>query len=72
MQMPIPDDWDGETYCCHIVEWPDSPAWRTILAGLLLNPTSGRFWDGDTGIIIDAQAVGREIETRNCIFAEDT
>jgi hypothetical protein len=72
MQVPIPDDWDGTSFCCHIVEWPDSPAWRQILAGLLLSPSSGRFWDGATGTIIDAQETGREIETRNCIFDEDS
>jgi hypothetical protein len=72
VQVPIPNDWDGTSFCCHIVEWPDSPEWRQILAGLLLSPTAGRFWDGATGTITDAQETGREIETRNCIFDEDS
>lgn len=72
MQTPIPDDWDGTTFCCYVIDWPLSPAWTRILAGLLLEPTQGRFWDGDTGTITDAQAVGREIEDRNCIFDPDS
>lgn len=67
-QAPIPDDWDGESYCCYVIEWPLSTQWEAILFGLLLNPTIGRFWDAGTGTVTDAQAVGREIEDRNCIY----
>lgn len=69
-KTPIPDDWDGEDWCCFVVEWPNSQGWRAILRGALLLPTKGRFWDEDTGIVTDAQEVGREIEDRNCLFIE--
>lgn len=71
-QSPIPSDWDGVSWCCHVIEWPDSPEWLYILSGLLLSPTQGRYWDASTGSIIGAQAVGEEIETRNCLYQEDT
>lgn len=69
-QQPIPADWDGASYCCFVVDWPDSQQWRAILAGLLTMPTRGRFWDASTGSITDAQAVGASIENRNCLFTE--
>lgn len=49
MQMPIPDDWDGESVCRWAVCWPDSVKWRAILSGLIEMPMQGRFWDFDTG-----------------------
>ena len=67
--IPIPDDWDGETWDCILVEWPDSVAWRGLLRGLVTTPARGRFWDGRTGTITDAQAIGREIEERNPIMS---
>lgn len=70
MQMPIPDDWNGTDWCCYVVEWPSSDSWRAILFGLLLSPEAGRFWDASTGSIIDAQAVGKQIEDRNCMYQE--
>jgi len=68
--QPIPNDWDGETFCCHVIEWPASQQWLAILLGLITSPTRGRFWDGATGSIIDAQSVGQQIEALNCIFQE--
>lgn len=65
--MPIPEDWDDETFCCKVVEWPDSPQWEAILLGLLTWPIRGRFWDGSTGTITDAQSVGRQIYDLNVI-----
>jgi len=67
-QMPIPDDWDGVTWCCQVVEWPASQQWQAILVGFLSTPSRGRFWDGDTGIIVDVQEVGQQIIDRNCAF----
>jgi len=65
--MPIPDDWDGEQWCCHVVEWPFSEQWTAILLGLITTPQRGRFWDGRTGTITDAQAVGLQIFQRNLL-----
>ncbi len=62
---PIPDDWDGETWTCILIEWPNSIDWLGILRGLVTTPLRGRFWDGLTGSIIDAQNIGLEIEERN-------
>lgn len=49
MQMPMPDDWDGASFCRWAICWPDSNQWRAILHGLVETPTRGRFWDFDTG-----------------------
>lgn len=64
-QMPIPDDWDGQSWCNYVVCWPDSTLWRGILAGFLTQAARGRFWDASTGSILDVQAVGREIIEQN-------
>lgn len=55
MQMPIPDDWDGTTFCEYSVCWPKSLLWKNILRGLATNPIKGRFWDASTGGIVDTQ-----------------
>ena len=64
----IPADWDGESFCCYVIEWPLSQQWEAILFGLITGPLRGRFWDGSSGSITDAQAVGQEIYSLN--FAE--
>jgi len=56
MQMPIPEDWNGEDYCRWAVCWPNSSKWKAILFGLLAQPSQGRFWDADTGYIKGIQA----------------
>jgi len=67
--MPIPNDWDGETYQCCIIQWPASPQWWAIFLGFVTTPMVGRFWDGRTGSILDAQAIGRAIQERNnCLW----
>ena len=49
MQIPIPDDWDGQSTCRWAICWPDSVKWRAILSGLVELPNQGRFWDFSTG-----------------------
>lgn len=66
-QYPIPNDWDGTTWGCILVEWPDSEQWLGMLRGLVTTPVRGRFWDGSTGSIIDAQNIGLDIQGRNPI-----
>lgn len=63
-RVPIPDDWDGETWACHLLEWPDSDQYNGILLGLLTWPLRGWFWDERTGQVADAQAVGMAIYDR--------
>ena len=64
-QMPIPSDWDGESWTCILIDWPNSEYWLSILRGFLTTPLRGRFWDGRSGSIISAQAIGEEIAERN-------
>lgn len=66
-QYPIPNDWDGVSWGCVLVEWPDSEQWLGMLRGLVTTPVRGRFWDGSTGSIIDAQNIGLDIQGRNPI-----
>lgn len=65
MEIPIPNDWNGDDWFCAQVEWPDSPYWIAILQGFLSAATRGRLWDGRSGSILAAQAIGREIWARN-------
>jgi len=68
-QMPIPDDWDGLSFCTHPVCWPSSPQWRAILLGFVNTPTVGRFWDANTGSILNVQSVGWTIMDLNeCLW----
>lgn len=61
MRVPIPNDWDGTSWRCVEILWPDSDLWLGILTGLLITPMKGRFWDERTGVITDAQDIGRQI-----------
>jgi hypothetical protein len=63
--VPIPDDWDGETWECICIAWPDSPKWHGVFQGLLTAPTRGRFWSEDTGSVRAAQLVGEQIWENN-------
>lgn len=69
-QMPIPDDWDGETFCRWAVCWPNSVKWLSILDGLLTQPTRGRFWDASTGNIKNTQASFIPAYDENFILGE--
>src|SRR5512136_712361 len=65
MKLPIPQDWDGETWQCVEVTWPKSIEYDALLIGFLSYLMRGRAYDERTGIITDAQAIGREIWDRN-------
>lgn len=65
MKLPVPSDWDGETWKCLELQWPDSIQYRGILLGLMSYLTRGRVWDEAEGSIINAQAVGWEIFNKN-------
>lgn len=49
MKMPIPNDWDGVSFCDYVVRWPNSTLWRIILRGVCSNPSIAAFWDERTG-----------------------
>lgn len=65
MKIPIPTDWDNETWELKLVCWPKSNQWQGIFNGILSIPVRGRFWDERTGTITDAQNIGREILKRS-------
>ncbi len=58
--MPIPDDWDGLSFCRFAICWPDSPLWRVVLRGLVSEPARGFFWDERTGRVTDVLAGFRQ------------
>lgn len=66
--VPIPDDWSEDSWFCIKVQWPNSPRWISVLTGLLSQPMRGRFWNGQTGTVTEAQEVGQEIWDRNILF----
>lgn len=70
MQVPIPDDWNGTDWIDICVQFPNSLKWLALWDGILTQFMRGRFWKGETGVITDAQAVGREIYDRNTPIVE--
>ena len=64
MDVPIPDDWEGE-YCCYSVMWPKSRQYLAILRGLIVSAASGRFYLASTGDIREAQQIIRETFDHN-------
>ena len=64
MKVPIPSDWDGQSWDNICLQWPSSPEWFGILLGFITQASRGRFWNERTGTITDAQAIGREIFER--------
>jgi len=67
-RIPIPADWDGETWFCTQLQWPASPEWISVLVGILSNLTRGWYWNEQTGIVTDAQGIGRAIFSKNIGF----
>jgi len=65
MKIPIPNDWDGITWRCISIQWPDSVNYQGVLAGWLTLLTRGRLYDENTGDIRDAQSVGFAIMEAN-------
>lgn len=65
MKFPIPQDWDGVTWCRWSICWPASEGWEGFLRGLITLPMRGWTWDERSGSIQDVQIVGREIFTQN-------
>lgn len=65
MKLPIPQDWDGESWICVQIQWPDSIYWLALLNNALSEYMKGRQWNEQTGVIVDTQATGREIWERN-------
>jgi len=65
MKVPIPNDWDGEDWECVQILWPNSPQFWGLLNGLLTLMTRGRYWEENTGSIIDMQAIAWEIFGKN-------
>lgn len=68
MKLPIPDDWDGASWRCVQIQWPDSELYLALLRGFLTQFTRGRFWDEKSGIIKDAQAIGWDLFDKNWPF----
>lgn len=70
MKMPIPDDWDGQSFCRFAVCWPDSPLWKIILRGLVTTPARGFFWDERTGYVKGVLAGFRQTVDENIELPE--
>jgi len=65
MKIPIPNDWDGQTWSCYKIYWPKSDQWLGQLLGALTLYQRGRYWDEETGSVIAAKAVGQQIFDHN-------
>ena len=61
-KLPIPDDYTPETdWNMGVFCYPDTPQWRGVVQGAFYELTRGRKWDESTGVILDAQAIARQI-----------
>lgn len=69
----IPDDWDGSTYKCYRVEWPQSEQYEAILLGNISKPSYLDYWDPETGDAQDAANAikGAYNQTLPDFWAED-
>lgn len=50
----VPGDWDGETYKCYQITWPDSEEYAALLYGQLSSPGEDNFWDIQSGDVSEA------------------
>lgn len=64
----VPDDWDGSTYNCYRVNWPQSLQYEAILLGSVSEPAWLNFWDPETG---DEQEAADAIETAYRVTVAD-
>lgn len=70
MQLPIPSDWDGETWSCFQIQWPASQSYWALLRGFLSYGTRGRVWDANTGNIKAEQEKWWQIFDANVPFVD--
>jgi len=69
MEIPVPSDWDNQTWACFEIQWPDSPEWIAILAGLITSVQRGPFWRARNKIEVEqAKLLGRNVVSRNLPF----
>lgn len=45
----VPEDWDGLTYKCFRIQWPDSVDYQAVLLGQVTEPSNDWFWDDEFG-----------------------
>lgn len=57
----IPDDWDGTSYTLQMACVPDSPQWISVFKGCVYLLTRGYSWDDQSGSVIAAQDIGKEV-----------
>lgn len=55
-EIVIPDDWNGEDYCCFSVMWPNSLQWLAVLNGLVDTAGTGFSYNEATGNVTEAAA----------------
>lgn len=61
MALPIPPDWDGSTYSTLTLTVPNSPRWRGIVKGKILELTDAWRWDKNTGNQAEAVEIAWQI-----------
>lgn len=60
--VPIPSDWlEEDGYINILMCVPNSPQWLSVVKGQINDLARGRGWNGDTGTVTEAQAIGEGI-----------
>lgn len=74
LRFAIPDDLSTDDLTCFQIMWPNTPKWRSILAGLVYMVARGRTWDERTGSVIEAKTAGQKLFWENVplVYCEDT
>lgn len=54
MGANVPDDWDGISYRCYRVTYPDSEKYRALLLGQISEPDTSSFWEPGSGDVDQA------------------
>lgn len=61
MKLPVPSDWDGESYALMLVCIPDSVQWKAIVRGAIYGLTWWKSWDNQTGDTYTVRDIANEI-----------
>jgi len=70
MRQPIPGDWDGVSWQCIKVWFPESTYWLAIARGIIYELTRAKTWDERTGSVPDVQKLAWEIYRRAVPFRD--
>ena len=61
MKLVVPSDWDGQSWDCCLLFYPNSRQWLGLVVGALKHLSRPYVWDDRFGDVYQASIVGRTI-----------